>query len=147
MPVLTPGAIYAAPYWRPDGKYHWAIIVADNYSSGQKLHATNLETTERKPLVVLGQIGKTKSGEGSASIASLLRHVPLVTPEYDEPHPFSCRIWFREAVRVLIAQGAVACQSVDAMEKELTELADADGDSIVVGGQWKVYDNLASVRL
>ena len=70
MPVLNPGAIYAALYWRPDGRYHWAIIVADDSTSGQKLHATNLEspawqyacddfgvTIERKPLVILGQIG------------------------------------------------------------------------------------------
>ena len=70
MPVLNPGAIYAALYWRPDSKHHWAIIVADDSTSGQKLHATNLEspawqyacddfgvTIERKPLVILGQIG------------------------------------------------------------------------------------------
>ena len=70
MPTLLPRAIYAALYWRPDGKYHWAIIIADDPTSGQKLHATNLESpawqyacddfgvaTERKPLVVLGQMG------------------------------------------------------------------------------------------
>nr|VWP01746.1 Global transcription regulator sge1 [Ganoderma boninense] len=97
--------IYAALYWRPDGKYHWAIIVADDSSSGQKLHATNLEcpawqyaidsfavATERKPLVILAQI-------------------------------------------------------VDTLEEELTDLADTDGDNILVGRQWKVYDDLGSVQL
>ena len=42
----------------------------------------------------------------------------------------------------------MVCQSVDALEKELTDLANADGDSIVMGAQWKVYhDGLSSVRL
>ena len=91
--------------------------------------------------------GKTKFKSGSAGIDSLLRDVPLVTPECDAPHPFTCRIWFREAVRALITQGMVVCQSVDALEKELTDLSNADGDSIVMGGQWKVYDGLSSVRL
>ena len=89
-----------------------------------------------------------KAGEGSASIDCLLRDVPLATPQCDEPHGFTCRIWFREAVRMLIAQGMVTVwHSVDALEKELAGVADGDEDNVVVGGQWRVYDDLDSVRL
>ena len=68
-PPLTPNGIYAALYWRADGKYHWALIVADSSVSGKKLHATNVEgpwryasddfdvSTEWKPLVILAKIG------------------------------------------------------------------------------------------
>ncbi len=70
-PLLTPNAIYAALYWRADGKYHWALIVAESPVSGKKLHATNLEdpttwryasdefdvSSEWKPLVILAKIG------------------------------------------------------------------------------------------
>ena len=41
----------------------------------------------------------------------------------------------------------MACQSVDTLEEELTDLADTDGDNILVGRQWKVYDDLDSVQL
>ncbi|KAI0717542.1 P-loop containing nucleoside triphosphate hydrolase protein [Cerioporus squamosus] len=72
-PLLTPNTIYATLYWRADGKYHWALIVADSSVSGKKLHATNLDdpttwcyasddfnvSTEWKPLVILAQIAES----------------------------------------------------------------------------------------
>ena len=104
MPVLNPGAIYAALYWRPDSKCHWAIIVADDSTSGQKLHATNLEspawqyacddfgvTTEQKPLVILGQIGMCNNmplfshlATGRVRRVSAHGHTVLTTCNYRE---------------------------------------------------------------
>ncbi|RPD61105.1 hypothetical protein L226DRAFT_534753 [Lentinus tigrinus ALCF2SS1-7] len=156
-PPLTPNAIYAALYWRTDGKYHWALIVTDSSVSGKKLHATNLEdpttwryasddfdvSAEWKPLVILAQIGV--ASEGTSSVDDILRMIPMATPACDSPHPFTCRIWFREAVRVLIAQGMVTCRSVDALEKELTLLADDNGNSVALGRPWKLHSDVDSV--
>ncbi|KAI0370005.1 hypothetical protein BV20DRAFT_966989 [Pilatotrama ljubarskyi] len=163
-PPLTPNTIYAALYWRADGKYHWALIVADTTTSGQKLHATNLDhpevwcyandafdvSTEWKPLVILGHIGAVSNvgaGEGSSKVDELLRTIPLETPECDAPHPFTCRIWFREAIRVLSTHGMVSCRSVDVLERELVDLADDTGNAVALGRPWKLYSDLDSVKL
>ena len=99
------------------------------------------------PPLVLASIGNAESSSGSASIDSLLSDIPLATPECDAPHPFTCRIWFREAVRVLTVHGAGVCPSVDALEKELTGLADANGDSVAFGKPWTLHDDLHSVHV
>ena len=77
----------------------------------------------------------------------LLRAIPLVTPECDAPHPFTCRIWFREAVRVLGKHGMVNYRSIDALERELTSLADENGNAVALGRCWKLHDDLSSVQL
>ncbi|KAI0354728.1 hypothetical protein OH77DRAFT_487112 [Trametes cingulata] len=161
-PPLKANAIYAALYWRADGKYHWALVVADTTTSGQKLHATNLDnpevwryandpfdvSTEWKPLVILAQLGAAPDASGSSSkIDDLLRTIPLTTPDCDAPHPFTCRIWFREAIRVLGKHSMVFCRSVDALERELVDLADDNGNAVALGRPWKLYGDLDSVQL
>ncbi|RDX43042.1 hypothetical protein OH76DRAFT_1390924 [Lentinus brumalis] len=158
-PLLTPNAIYAALYWRADGKYHWALIVAESPVSGKKLHATNLEdpttwryasdefdvSSEWKPLVILAKIGVAP--QGTSCVDCLLCTIPMATPVCDSPHPFTCRIWFREAVRVLNGQGMVTCRAINALEKELTMLGDENGNSVALGRPWKLHTDVESVVL
>ena len=77
----------------------------------------------------------------------LLRAIPLVTPECDAPHPFTCRIWFREAVRVLGKHSMGDCRPIDTLERELISLADGNGYAVALGRPWKLHDDLSSVQL
>ena len=83
----------------------------------------------------------------ASDIDKLLRAIPMATPECDAPHPFTCRVWFREAVRLLCEEGVVVCPSVDVLEKELTGLADDHGNAVALGRPWKLHNDLGSVRL
>ena len=88
------------------------------------------------------------AGTSSVDVDNLLRTIPMTTPACDAPHPFTCRIWFREAVRVLDHQHMVKCRStVDTLEKELTMLADENGNSVALGRPWKLHDDVDSVLL
>ena len=107
----------------------WCLHVAD-------LNATRVKT------------GVIPAGTSPVEIDNLLRTIPLMTPACDAPHPFTCRIWFREAVRVLDGQRMVKCRPrVDALEKELTMLADENGNSVALGRPWKLHDDVDSVLL
>lgn len=88
------------------------------------------------------------SSTGNSSVDALVRVILMATPDCDEPHPFSCRIWFREAIRVLIAHSMITGRSVNALEKELVGLADDIGNAVALQGRpWKLFDDLDSVIL
>ena len=92
--------------------------------------------------------GVIPAGTLSIDVDNRLRTIPLTTPPCDAPHPFTCRIWLREVVRVLDGQHMVKCRStVDALEKELTMLADENGNSVALGRPWKLHDDVDSVLL
>ena len=51
----------------------------------------------------------------------------------DEHVKFSCRIWMREAVRVLNKQGVIVCEDVDALEKECEAYAEKNRGTVETG--------------
>ncbi|KAL6303519.1 hypothetical protein BKA93DRAFT_750458 [Sparassis latifolia] len=104
--------------------------------------------TEWKPLTIMARIGTVPTTISRDALDGLLRTIIMETPQCDSPHPFTCRIWFREAIRLLAMndghEGVVHCRSVNALEKELTELADEHATLVALGRPWKLYENVES---
>ena len=112
--------------------------------SGYKFHATNsMNTTSWRyecaewdslksvTCVTLTRIGKLPgwgakpSTECIAMLDSVLRRVPLevaVLDRHDFP-TFTCRAWFREAIRYLHQSRYIVCPEVLTLETRLTNLA------------------------
>ncbi|THH13800.1 hypothetical protein EW146_g6469 [Bondarzewia mesenterica] len=149
---LTVNHLYAALYRRHDERYHWALITATSATEGVKSHATNIPNpadwhyvsepfnvaTEWKPLVILASLGELPADVTAATLQERFARIPMQTPECDQPHPFTCRIWFRAAVKAL--EGVVPCANfVDALERELVSLADDHATLVGLGRPWKLY--------
>ncbi|KAH9830496.1 uncharacterized protein C8Q71DRAFT_786059 [Rhodofomes roseus] len=158
---FTPNTIYAALYRRMDSRYHWAMILAEGPENGYKLHATNIPDpaewhyerevysidNERKPLVLMAKIGCVPADMSIAEAESILGEIPMETPQPDSPHPFTCRIWFREGIRRLSAAGLMQCVSVNALEYELVDIADDHSNLVALGLRpWKLHEEIRSVH-
>ncbi|OBZ73059.1 hypothetical protein A0H81_06596 [Grifola frondosa] len=158
--ALSKSDIYAALYGRHDERYHWAFILATDDVSGYKYHASNLEnpavwqyvcepfdtTKEWKPLVILAKLGRCPPNVSTSDLDRLFRSIPLQTPESDAPHPFTCRIWFRTAMRALNDHNILSCVSVSALEWELVDLANDNATAVGLGRPWKLYVELRSCK-
>ncbi|KZT53151.1 hypothetical protein CALCODRAFT_486591 [Calocera cornea HHB12733] len=53
-----------------------------------------------------------------ATLDALLSPIPMQTHEADLPAQFTCRLWFRYAIRVLMAAGHINCLDINALEAE-----------------------------
>ncbi|KAF4610720.1 hypothetical protein D9613_007125 [Agrocybe pediades] len=130
----------------PDN-YHWLIwIVSEDGVNGTCAHATNqtgafqfekkVESagTSRNNLSALIQIGSL--GKYSVDdVVPILEKIPMESPagSEDENIKFSCRIWIREAARVLNKAGIITCSDVNALEKECEGYADANREATELG--------------
>ncbi|KAI0717876.1 hypothetical protein C8T65DRAFT_827922 [Cerioporus squamosus] len=143
---VQPGTIMAALAWGgPPGSFHWIIYVSKfegkSDGLGYKFHATDRVATapwayESQPwsamksqtcitLTPIGQItgwGTSKSEERCIeALDQVLRGVPLAVSAldiHDFPR-FTCRAWFRAAIRRLHQYGYINCPEVLALEAKL----------------------------
>ena len=148
---LEHNKIYAALYTNNPGyDWHWAIYFHHNHLDakgrpvpGYKLHATNrfgpwqFECADQdlltsSTLITVARIGSVADSTwGVEFLLEYLRNIPMRVPAADQEHEreFSCRLWFREAIRILnYAQVFVRCPDVNKLERELssqTRLAEA----------------------
>ncbi|KZT63948.1 hypothetical protein DAEQUDRAFT_733290 [Daedalea quercina L-15889] len=156
---LEENTIYAALYRGDDGRYNWALILAQSASEGLKLHSTNIPNPtkwhyeqerysldeERKPLVLI----LAKLDVPHTHPVNLLQEIPLETPPSDLPkvQAFTRRIWFRQGIRRLSSAGLVQCPSVDALERKLVDPADGRSNLVALGIRpWKLHQELRSSR-
>ncbi|KAF9067679.1 hypothetical protein BDP27DRAFT_1328520 [Rhodocollybia butyracea] len=129
--------IYAA-LTRADvrGTYHWIIYVVINDEEGYKIHATTHGgttpwtyecTTWNGPRsrlsVTFTLIGHMDDDFGIEMFELYVKDIPMniIPPDQQPREPnFTCRVWFKEAIRQLDASGMfVKCTDVDALEREL----------------------------
>jgi hypothetical protein len=71
------------------------------------------------------KLGKLTDTNTINHISELLESIPMSTPAIDAEIEarFTCRVWFKEAIRVLHAKGVICCPDVYALEKELMSFA------------------------
>ena len=93
-------------------------------------------------------IGNTDTESTSSSrslrtpdaIARLVGAIPLAFPEREtKESAFNCRVWVREAIRVLHDHGVVDIVDVYKLEEEFVALGEENDASVVQGGPYKVY--------
>ena len=59
------------------------------------------------------------------SVFQLLKGIPMTIPQEDvgiEPK-FTCRVWWKQAIRLLSDRGYIKCDNVQALENECIEYA------------------------
>ncbi|KAF9460183.1 hypothetical protein BDZ94DRAFT_1324255 [Collybia nuda] len=74
------------------------------------------------------KIGEIPDGLDHRHLDEYLRGIPMTVSKVDgnREHLFTCRVWFREAVRQLHDSGIfVECHDIDSLENELTNRATA----------------------
>ncbi|OBZ77678.1 hypothetical protein A0H81_02252 [Grifola frondosa] len=113
--------------------FHWMLYVQSNVEDGFKFHAT--QTNNRNFVYEKASFTLCSSRRISAAavvgrlnthtlcdLHNILKRIPVnIIPHVDiarEPQ-FSCRVWVREAVRRLHAEGFLDCPDVDALEQEM----------------------------
>lgn len=91
-----------APYWRFEADF--------NYNLNDSAYVA--------AAIVIGQLRRSSIEQ----IHQLLYQIPIdVVPieDIDSENTFSCRVWIREAIRVLHRAGIIRCDSVDDLEWEM----------------------------
>ncbi|KAJ7862484.1 hypothetical protein B0H14DRAFT_2740207 [Mycena olivaceomarginata] len=105
------------------GTFHWAVCVPINSKEAAKYHANNA--------------GSKWLFEDPDILRDHLEPVSMSIPVIDQAREpeFNCRVWFREAVRVLDQAGILQCQDVDALEAECKSYAMGNQ----IGPNWQGY--------
>ncbi|EMD34050.1 hypothetical protein CERSUDRAFT_97974 [Gelatoporia subvermispora B] len=150
-PPIPLGALYACLFSRGDGTFHWSLVLPQSPSLVHKFHATNLQGGwhfERVPDKLAQSVNACcvvklapALPDSTDALQACLEALPMATPAADAPHPFTCRIWFRAAVRTLHARGVLHCADVDALEAELRALAEAHWLAIEQGTPYVVCES------
>ncbi|KAF9495955.1 hypothetical protein BDN71DRAFT_1446886 [Pleurotus eryngii] len=138
--MLNVGDILAVLYSRGDGEtFHWAICLPISTRNAVKLHAKDPglghwffeypppedDLVGSKIVCAAIKIGKLAGDFDIAAVENILQAIPMKVPALDaeiEPR-FSCRVWFKEAVRQLAYAGVITCTDVYALENECNEYA------------------------
>ncbi|KAJ3997597.1 hypothetical protein F5050DRAFT_1711170 [Lentinula boryana] len=123
------------------GTFHWAIYLVLNNERGYKIHATThggrtpweYECVEWNGpdsvlAVVFTLIGHLDDDFNVDHLQLYVKDIPMnIIPRNQQGEPeFTCRVWFKEAIRQLHASGMfVKCPDVDALERELVAKASA----------------------
>ncbi|KAG6815639.1 hypothetical protein H0H87_010383 [Tephrocybe sp. NHM501043] len=133
---------------------HYTLSIMTSPETCMKYHATNVSTGhfifEAKPqyllasltLCVVLKIGTTR-GISTEQITPLLESIPMNLTQYDlrtEAY-FDCRVWLKQAVRVLASRGIITCIDADAVVNgELRTYALDNYNAIIQGyGRSKSY--------
>lgn len=125
--------------------FHWFLFIPDHdisgktaVQSGHKIHAKidqsvrdtrrwvfestpfNLATSTSS-LATAAVIGHFEYGKTFRDLERLLARVPLSVPYADvgREKEFTCRVWIRQALRVMHAAGLIYCPRVNALEDEM----------------------------
>lgn len=82
--------------------------------------------------IPLGDVPPTLTLE---KMSTLLEAIPMsITPsDMAVESGFSCRVWFKQAMRFLMQHGIVKCRDVVALENEMKRLAADNEDNIIMG--------------
>lgn len=72
-------------------------------------------------------------GRNLNTLIESLGEIPLETPQEDQGQDFNCRVWVRQAVRVLEGQGVLKCDNLEAREAEAIRYADANREAVEQG--------------
>lgn len=168
-PSLTVGDIYCALSSRGDGSFHWALAIPMDTKTAVKIHATNpagtwkYEATDRdishsETICVLVKIGvsaaqyhtfpishvflgRITSTNTVDRICKLLEPIPMEVPTVfkDSEPKFTCRVWVKEACRVMDAMHIIKCSNVVVLEKEILGYGNDHDAQTVMGLPYKVY--------
>ncbi|KAJ7898815.1 hypothetical protein B0H14DRAFT_2331938 [Mycena olivaceomarginata] len=128
----------------------WAICVPINSKEAAKYHAKNAggKWLFEDP-VPLNSIIKSRTisaaikiGKNITELGDHLEPVSMSIPVIDQAREpeFNCRVWFREAVRVLDQAEILQCREVDALEAECKSYAMGNQ----IGPNWQGYRYHAS---
>ena len=85
----------------------------------------------------LGALGPTNSYN---SLFQLLKEIPMTIPQEDigiEPK-FTCRVWWKQAIRVFSDRGYIECDNVKALENECKAYAETN-DRSQEGNEHYIY--------
>ncbi|KAH9830498.1 uncharacterized protein C8Q71DRAFT_368342 [Rhodofomes roseus] len=147
-PTIPIGGIYAGLFSRRDGTFHWTVMVPLNDTVCEKFHATedsngwryehtpHTVVTSRTACVVvkIAQLNNLTI----EYLDRLLSTIPMETLPADQGQQFTCRIWFREAIRRLHKAGVLQCPSVNNLEFELKDQASSHYMNLERGATYKV---------
>ncbi|KII92218.1 hypothetical protein PLICRDRAFT_172333 [Plicaturopsis crispa FD-325 SS-3] len=165
MPSATvaPNAICGGLFSRADDTFHWAITLPSSDGSAviwtpstiwevagtgsTKCSSRSTAPAPTGTLCVLVQFGRFTQANTVDSIDRLFKSIPQIIPAVDQAEEpvFSCRVWFKEAVRVLNANGIVRCPDVYALENELTQYDEEQDAKTVTGGGYRTHIDASSV--
>ncbi|KAL1659960.1 hypothetical protein EV122DRAFT_253083 [Schizophyllum commune] len=145
-PVLEPAALYCILFSRGDGTFHWTIGAAVDTANALKMHATNVQggwAYEKKmhniiksqTACVAVKIGQLSSTDVIDRVSSTLERIPMSIPSIDQSieRVFTCRVWVKEAVRVLAANGFISCSDVAGLEREVKGYGQAQDEKTISG--------------
>ncbi|KZT56285.1 hypothetical protein CALCODRAFT_484081 [Calocera cornea HHB12733] len=131
MPVdptnYVPGT-YMVLTWRSDG-FHWMITTDDGSTARWAFHAVNqldglagwmYEMRNFSPVSSFTALAAVQIGPfiPQATLNAWLSAIPMQTHVDDLPAAFTCRLWFRHAIRVLTAAGLINCIDINGLEAE-----------------------------
>jgi hypothetical protein len=140
-------------------RYHWFIWLTGDEQSSTCVHATssgkylcklphkNMTNSRISSAGAFQFEAKPSSSEAVSAIISIsrpsgrnlyaltesLREIPLETPQEDQGQVFNCRVWVRQAIRVLEGQGVLKCDNLEALEAEALRYADANREAVEQG--------------
>ncbi|TFK21167.1 hypothetical protein FA15DRAFT_645940 [Coprinopsis marcescibilis] len=139
---LVHNGIYAAMIGdlRP-GRFHWMMYIAEGASGGWVLHAIDQPVVgvfhfvkerwtdlNRRGVMAYVKIGQIMDGLDVDSVCEYVKDIQcsVVPPGQRDrgERAFSCRVWFKEAIRILNeAEMFVQCADVNALEGEIITFA------------------------
>ena len=95
-------------------------------------------------LTILSCTGQTDVTRTPQVIANIVRTVPMVLPQREQKDPsFNCRVWVREALRVLQDYNIIHRWDIDDLEKRSFALGTANDGAVVIGHPYQVHSLIA----
>ncbi|KAF7298321.1 hypothetical protein MKEN_01356600 [Mycena kentingensis (nom. inval.)] len=159
-PSLHVGDILVVVFSRMEAHtLHWTICVPTTPAQAAKYHAKqsgdnwwfDYSDTAGVPLHSLLtsqtisasiKIGTIAPGKVHKEVLTeYLKPIPMAVPAIDVQREakFTCRVWFREAIRVLNKKGLIQCSDVDSLEEEVKGYGLANQASSADWGGYKAY--------
>ncbi|KIM49061.1 hypothetical protein M413DRAFT_94659 [Hebeloma cylindrosporum] len=143
--MLTGGTVYLGlkiryPTAGDPERYHWFIWLTDDGQSSICVHATSSTGAfqfEAKPssseaVSAITSIARLNGRDLNTLIESL-GEIPLETPQEDRGQEFNCRVWVRQAIRMLEGLGVLKCDDLAALEAEVIGYAEANREAVEQG--------------
>ncbi|OSX61551.1 hypothetical protein POSPLADRAFT_1144713, partial [Postia placenta MAD-698-R-SB12] len=150
--VFNVNSIVAALFTRGrDEGFHWMLALPGAGEEPASRHNPrgrwqfqagdhNLPQSETLCTVIrIGSRGMTTP----AQIRRIVEGIGMnVVPEVDRRREerFTCRVWFREAIRRLVENNILHCLDVDALEAELISLSSPSAEGVLAGtGKYTIH--------
>ncbi|KAI0787360.1 hypothetical protein C8Q74DRAFT_1366261 [Fomes fomentarius] len=145
-PALQPSSLYCILFSRGDGTFHWTICASVDASNAVKMHATNVQggwvyekkmhnVIKSQTACIAVKIGELSSSADIERVSSILENIPMSIPSVDQSieHRFTCRVWFKEAARVLTTNGIISCSDVAGLEREIKGYGEEQDEKTISG--------------